>query len=164
LFDAWNATFGSTKESYCHFVEKGLEHRNQVFLPERFDGWIMGSEAFAQRMRKIVSPQSHEPNVLRTRSRPGLTLDDVLNAECSEYGIASGTLVRKSSRHPARPIVALLASENSTATLQEIATALGLADRQSVPQVIQTAGRTCSSRCVRNNETGVARACRQIRR
>jgi chromosomal replication initiation ATPase DnaA len=99
----------------------------------------MGSEAFAQRIRKIVSPQSHEPNVLRTRSRPDLTLDDVLNAVCGEYGIASGTLARKSSRHPARPIVALLASENSTATLQEIATVLGLADRRSVPQVIQRA-------------------------
>jgi REP element-mobilizing transposase RayT len=139
LLDAWNATFGGTRESYCDFVEKGLQHRSQVFLPERCEGWIMGSEAFAQRIRKIVSPQSHEPNVLRTRSRPDLTLDDVLNAVCGEYGIASGTLARKSSRHPARPIVALLASENSTATLQEIATVLGLADRRSVPQVIQRA-------------------------
>jgi chromosomal replication initiation ATPase DnaA len=99
----------------------------------------MGSQAFAQRIRKIVSPQSNEPHVLRTRSRPDLTLEEVLNAVCSEYGVASRTLAQKSSRHPARSIVALLAAENSTATLQEIAAVLGLADRRSVPQVIQRA-------------------------
>jgi REP element-mobilizing transposase RayT len=139
LLDAWNATFGSTRQSYCHYVEQGLEDRSQVILPERHHGWIVGSQAFAQRIRKIVSPQSNEPNVLRMRCRPDLTLADILSAVCSEFGIPLETLARKSCRHTARSIVALLGAENSTATLQEIAKVLGLADRRSVPQVIRRA-------------------------
>ncbi len=145
LLDVWNGTFGGTRKSYCDYVEQGMKYPNQVCLPDLVDGWIMGGESFAQRIRKIVSPQSQEPNALRARTRPNLTLKDVLKAVCVEFGIPSKTLSQRSSRHPGRPIVALLASKYSTATLQDIADSLGLADRRSVPQAIHRAKTNSSS-------------------
>jgi chromosomal replication initiation ATPase DnaA len=105
-----------------------------------YQNWIwIGSDSFAKRIRKLVSPTSREPNVLRARNRPDLRIDDVFEAVCAEFRIPVLLLPQKSCRHPARSIAALLAREYSTATLQEIAKSLGLADRRSVPQVIRRA-------------------------
>ena len=48
-------------------------------FPELIDGWIIGSESFAKRIRQVVSPDSNEPNVLRARAKPSVTLDEVVS-------------------------------------------------------------------------------------
>jgi hypothetical protein len=107
LLEAWSGSFGAGKESYCDFVEQGLKQPSQVCLPELVDGWITGSDSFAKRIRKLVSPKSREPNVLRARNRPDLRIDDVFEAVCAEFRIPVTLLPQKSCRHPARSIAAI---------------------------------------------------------
>lgn len=147
LLNAWQGAMG-TPASYCDYVERGLRNGDENRLPEMIDGWIIGSDSFAERIRKIVSPESREPIALTTRSRPNLTLADVVSAVCQEFEVPPAIMSKKSSRHPARAIAALLAHHHSKATLGEIATALGLADRRSVPQAV-TRGATHASDAMR---------------
>ncbi len=66
-----------------------------------------------------------------------LTIDeDAAEQTVSLTGISAGG---GESQPKLRLLVALLGAENSTATHQEIAKILGLADRRSVPQVIRRA-------------------------
>ena len=145
LLAAWKGAFGSAEQSYCQFVEQGLALSASVGLPNLVDGWIIGSEQFARQIRKMVSPESEEPNVLRTRLRPNLTLDEVVHAVSAEYNLRPERLSRKSSRHPARQMVALLASQYSTARLKDIASTLGLAGRDSIHKAIQRANANASN-------------------
>lgn len=141
MLTSWRAGFGA--DSYCEYVEKGLTTTPQ--LPKLIDGWIMGSESFAQRIRQLVSPDSHEPNVIRTRAQPPLVLDEIVAAVTAEFDLTTDELSRKSSRHPARQLVALLASQRSTALLRDIAKTLGLANRDSVHKKIRSALRDDST-------------------
>lgn len=135
LLAAWQSSFGSA--NYCQYVEEGLN--SPPTKPALIDDWIIGSEKFAQRIRRIVSPESSEPNVLRTRAQPALSLDEIASAVCAEFNLAADALATSSSRHPARQLVALLASQHSTALLREIAGTLGLKNRDSVHKKIQSA-------------------------
>ena len=105
---------------------------------DAIDGWILGSESFAGTIRSIVSPNSQEPTAVRVRRSP-LPLSLVINATCEEFGISPSELRIKCSRHPARSVVAQLGREDSSATLQEIATALGLSRRDCVPKLLKKA-------------------------
>ncbi len=133
LLEAWAAEFGSS-QSFCEFVEKQLLSPTEDY-PDLIDGWIIGSSAFAKRIRKLISPNSNEPNVRRARSRPFLTLDAVVQEVAQEFGIEPAQLGKKASRHPARRMVAVLAKQMTTATLEDIAKILGLAGRDSVPKL-----------------------------
>lgn len=140
FLEYWRAAFGSGARAYCDYVESGLTNREEVALPAAIDDWIIGSEAFAKRIRKLVSPDSNEPSVKRVRDRPQYSVDEVQRAVLSEFRIGSEVLSRKSSRHPARKIFAFLAQQLTPATLEEIALSMGLSGRDSVHKTIQSVG------------------------
>lgn len=135
LLAAWRGEFGNA--DYCRYVEKGLN--SKPVMPTLIDGWIIGSEKFAERIRKIVSPESNEPNVLRARVQPPHTLDAVVSAVCAEFNLEPSALAVNSSRHPARQLVALLANQVTTAVMREVADILGLKGRDSVHKKVQLA-------------------------
>ena len=68
---------------------------------------------------------------------PARALNEVVQAVCWELSISPEVLARRSSRHPARSILAAVAHQHSAATLEEIAQQLGLAGRDSVHKKIQ---------------------------
>ncbi len=72
-------------------------------------------------------------------------MDEIVSAVCAEFNISPNALAASSSRHPARQLVALLASQCSTALLREIASTLGLKSRDSVHKKIQSAVNNNSS-------------------
>ena len=113
-----------------------MERPRMSPFAEAIDGWILGDEAFAGKVRSIVSPGSQEPDAARTRHRP-LPLSLIIEATCEEFGIHPCELQIKRSRHPARSVVAHLGREASSAPLQPIATELGLARRDCVPKLLR---------------------------
>ena len=131
LLAAWKGACGGDALSFCQFTESGLVGERPGF-PELIDGWIIGSERFAQRIRSLVSPESNEPAVRRARKRPIYRLDQVLLAVAEECNVTDEQLSMKSKRHPARRLFASLAHRLTPATLDEIASTLGLAGRDSV--------------------------------
>lgn len=137
VLQLWQGEFGSAPKAYCQFVERGLVDPKQARLPEMIDNWIIGSPEFAERIRTLISPRSNEPNVLRARNRPLLSMDEMLRAVCESYRLKPEVLAKPSSRHPARAVLAILAQRYSIATLDQIAGCLGLAGRDSVHKIIQ---------------------------
>ncbi len=70
---AWKGEFG-TSTSYREFVEERVAGPRTSPFRDTIDGWILGSKNFAARIRHLVSPSSHEPDVLSARiSRAALT-------------------------------------------------------------------------------------------
>ena len=136
LLSSWTGAFGGSERSYCEYVENQLETGDRDY-PDVIDGWIIGSNSFANRIRKMVSPESETPIACRARQRPVYDLDDVIREVVREFSIDPSVLSRKSSRHPARHMLAYFARHYSTATLQEIANSLGLAKGDSVHKSIK---------------------------
>lgn len=135
----WRDAFGSGAKAYCDYVEAGMANGAEVGMPEAIDDWIIGSEAFAQRIRKLVSPASNEPTVKRVRDRPKYSVDQIQQAVQAEFKIGSDVLHQKSSRHPARKVFALLARQFTPATLEDVAKSMGLSSRDSIHKTIQHA-------------------------
>jgi hypothetical protein len=84
--------------------------------------------------RAILSPAILNDG--RFQSLPDLTLKDLVDSVTSHFNVSADDLTLKSSRHPSRHILALLASQLSRATLREIASVLGLANRDSIHKAI----------------------------
>lgn len=162
LIQAWEGAFGGSRQTYCDYVEAGLKEPSKVVLPEMRDHWIIGTESFAQKVRKLVSPASQEPMVQRVRDRPPFGLDEILHAVLAEFSVGMDVLSRKSSRHPARRILAHLAHQHSHATLREIAQTLGLAGGDSVHKAIDRIANEQSSEMKRRIQSVKDRLDRHI--
>ena len=143
LLQNWQGEFGGTDvvAAYRQFVEFELEGRVPSPFAHAIDGWILGSAEFAQKIRALISPASHEPALLRQRRVAPCTFAEILSAVCEYYGVLATDLARRGSRHPARTALATLARAHSSCTFAELAQRLGLARRDCVPNLFRRAKR-----------------------
>lgn len=139
LLAAWQGQWGGQDPlgGYRQYVEAELGHPPTSPFDDAIDGWILGSQQFADRIRKLVSPESHEPQVERARRMAPLDLVDLQRSVCEFYEIEPAELAVRGSRHPARIIFASLARSHTAATLAELSDALGLSRRDSVPNLLR---------------------------
>ena len=101
------------------------------------DGWILGSQEFAERIRQQLQPARRRlPNEGR-RSR--LQVGELVAAVCDHYQIAEPQLAWCHSRHPARAVLALLAHRYMSVTLGALTPLVGVACAGSVPYLIRRA-------------------------
>jgi REP element-mobilizing transposase RayT len=138
LLSAWQGSFGgpSAIEGYRSFVEgQGDDHSGDPFA-EAIDGWILGSQEFAERIRKQLQPSHRRPRLARR-----LTTEQLVTAVCRHFEMPQHELRVRSSRHPARPIFACLAKRYTDATLRELAPLLGVARADCVPHLVARAAR-----------------------
>jgi hypothetical protein len=79
------------------------------------------------------------PNAVRppSSSHPLLTLPQIVSVTCEVCEISPEQFQVKGSRHAARSIVALLARQQSRATLRELSQVLGLPRPGSVPTLLK---------------------------
>ncbi|MDP6444264.1 MAG: transposase, partial [Pirellulaceae bacterium] len=138
LLSAWEGDFGASAAAYRQYVEAGLDERRVSPFGQAIDGWILGGESFANRIRRLISPQNNEPTVRNAR-RILLPLDAIIDAACTEFNAPRRILQQKGRRHPVRSAIAHLARELSSASLEQIANSLGLARRDSVPSLARRA-------------------------
>jgi hypothetical protein len=71
LLNAWQGGFGENNavERYRHYVEQGLASGAPSPFDQAIDGWILGSEQFADRMRALVCPEDRRPSCHLFRSK-----------------------------------------------------------------------------------------------
>jgi hypothetical protein len=137
LLASWDGAFGGgdANGAYRRYVTQGLEESVPSPWLEARHGWILGSEAFIDRIRTIV-----EGNRSRDRRREGRQIEAtelprLCRVVCAFYGIEPSELRRRGSKHPARPVLAHLARQYSQATNAELAVVLGLGRAESVPNL-----------------------------
>ena len=139
LLDAWQGDFGGLDASagYRQYVESALETPQQSPFEVAIDGWILGSERFAVRVRELISPSSRQPTATKARRTMPIEKDQLLQTVCEVLDITPAALSARGKRHPARALFAYLGYCHTDATLNELAERLGLSRADSVPAHIR---------------------------
>jgi hypothetical protein len=136
LLSAWQGAFGRADAAACYqaFVEQALGQPLSDPFADAIDGWILGSQAFADRIRQQLQPATR-----RSGQRRAIHLDELLVIVTTHFGIPPSQLATRRSAHPARPVFAYLAKRHADATLREMAPLLGLARADCVPHLVKRA-------------------------
>ncbi len=137
LLAAWEGATGGpdSAAAYRRFMTAGLADPPPSPWSQAGRGWILGSGAFAQRLRREVN--SHPPNELRRESRElrAIDLPRLIKIVTASYQMDAEELSRKGSRHPARAALAYLARRTTGATNATLVPLLGLSRPESVPNL-----------------------------
>lgn len=137
LLAAWQGDFGGPDPAlaYRRFVTEGLSDPPVSPWADAHHGWILGSDAFVDRLRTMLRDQSPAPPRRESRLVQGLPLGRVCQAVAAAYGIDPAELHRRGSPHPARAALAYIARRRTTATNADLMPILGLSRPESVPNL-----------------------------
>jgi putative transposase len=147
LLVSWAGEFGGSDAAgaYRRYVTAGLAEPPESPWGEAYQGWVLGSGEFVDRVRAMVRGQPRRERRRESRLIEGVPLERVCAAVCSSYGIAPAELSNRGSRHPARAALAYLARQRTTATNAELMGLLGVSRPESVPNLTRRFGTWLSS-------------------
>lgn len=137
--DAWHGQYGGADpvSAYQRYVEEGLNNPpSNPFAQAKF-GWILGSDAFVERIRKQLKQPAQENEVPQIRPLITLDLDLVIDTVASFYGVSEATFRTRGNPHVSRAIVAWLARRHSMVSRRELADHLGLSRAESVGNLVR---------------------------
>ncbi len=121
--------------AYRRYVMAGLSQSPKSPWKEAYHGWILGSQKFVDRVRKLVNKAPRRDERRESRRLQGLSIERVSEVVCAEYGIEQSELSERGSPHPARAAMAYLARRHTTATNGELTAILGVSCAESVPNL-----------------------------
>ena len=137
---SWQGVFGGDLAvGYREFVEAGLASPICSPFDQAADGWILGSDAFVERIRGRSRRTAKNPRRSRRDScHPGHSSKSSRRpAKFAAYRLSNSASATVAASR--RPIVAYLGQRFSGAKLAELAEVLGLGRRDSVPNLIRRA-------------------------
>src|SRR5262249_4461548 len=102
---------------------------------EAFGGWILGSERFVARLRRLAGAVRSNPPIAEARQLAGLDPNRIIAAAAEYYGLKGSSLSRRGDPHIARAVAAWLCRPHTEASLRQLAEALGLSRADSVPNL-----------------------------
>lgn len=139
LLNAWQGEFGGVNaaEAYRQYVEAALGQPVASPFEQAIDGWILGSESFADRVRQWITPPTRRPDAKRARRKAALRREDVAKTICEVLDFDPKLLSARGNRHPARALFAYVSRCFTDVTLGELAEQLGLSRADSVPTQIR---------------------------
>jgi REP element-mobilizing transposase RayT len=121
--------------AYRSYVASGLAAPPESPWSGAHQGWLLGSEAFAERVRRIVRGESRRERRRESRLVQGLPLSRVREVVCRFFEVGPAELARRGSRSVAREALAYLARRHTTTTHRELAVLLGLQGAECVPNL-----------------------------
>jgi len=154
LWRAWQGEWGGTdsRRAYRRFVEQGLADPPPSPFAEAYQGWILGSQEFVDRLRARVRPDDLDREVPQARPLRSLSISAVLRVVAEHFGIAEEAMRQRSRNAEVRAVAAWLAKRYTSATLRQLAEHLGLGRAQSVGNLTRRIELTLpSSRKLRRN-------------
>jgi hypothetical protein len=98
-------------------------------------GWILGSEGFVARVRKLAGATVTNTHILEARWLASLDPKRILAAVVDIYDVEPALLAKRHDPHIARAVAAWLCRRHTEATLAELAEWLGLSRADSVPNL-----------------------------
>ena len=108
-------------------------------LNEAREGWLLGSEAFLERIKTLLSTSQQLDQVPQARSLACLSVTQVILIVASHFGTSPDLYQIRRSTTPGRNLAAWLAHRRTTATLRDLATAFGFSHPDSVSNIIRRA-------------------------
>ena len=138
---AWQGEMGGKDSglAYRRFVESGLETPPSNPLDNALEGWLLGSDTFLKKVKKLISKPQHIDQTPKARRLTSLDANEVITAVAAYFKASPESYQSKRSTAPGRDLAAYLAHRRTTATLRELATAFGLSHPDSVSNLIRRA-------------------------
>jgi hypothetical protein len=137
LSEDWQGAWGGkdARAAYVRFVEAGIEDPPPAPFGQAIGGWILGSDAFVARLRKLAAAIPSKTPVAEARQLASLDPKRVLAAVVDFYPVEPALLAKRHDPHVARAVGAWLCRRHTEATLGELAEWLGLSRADSVPNL-----------------------------
>ncbi|MGC8638624.1 MAG: transposase [Isosphaeraceae bacterium] len=147
LYSAWRGEMGGKDPAaaYRRFVEQGLVTAPANPFQSAAHGWLLGSEAFRQRIRKLVSEPRNPDEVPAVGHLTSLEPATVLAEVARYYSVDPDRFHELRSGELARDVAAWLARRRTIATLRELAPAFGLSHPDSVSNLIRRVDRALAT-------------------
>lgn len=138
---AWQGEMGGKDSglAYRRFVESGLETPPSNPLDNALEGWLLGSDTFLKKVKKLMTKPQHIDQTPKARLLTSLDANEVITAVAAYFKASPESYQSKRSTAPGRDLAAYLAHRRTTATLRELATAFGLSHPDSVSNLIRRA-------------------------
>ena len=138
---AWQGEMGGKDSglAYRRFVESGLETPPSNPLDNALEGWLLGSDTFLKKVKKLITNPQHIDQTPKARRLTSLDANEVITAVAAYFKASPESYQSKRSTAPGRDLAAYLAHRRTTATLRELATAFGLSHPDSVSNLIRHA-------------------------
>jgi putative transposase len=138
---AWQGEMGGKDSglAYRRFVESGLETPPSNPLDNALEGWLLGSDTFLKKVKKLMTKPQHIDQTPKARRLTSLDANEVITAVAAYFKASPESYQSKRSTAPGRDLAAYLAHRRTTATLRELATAFGLSHPDSVSNLIRRA-------------------------
>jgi putative transposase len=126
LLRAWEGNFGGAdaKQAFCAFVECADARALPSPFVDAFDGWVLGSAEYVERIRCLVRAAPPDREAAGDRELRRFTLDELraaVQAHCGE----DPTPGRRGKRCLARRVFVVAARRMTTARLGDVAAVLG---------------------------------------
>ncbi len=149
LLASWQGEFGGSDPARTdrRYVTARLAEPPESPWRDAFQGWVLGSGAFVDRVRALVRGQPRREPRREARLLEGLPLEPVCEVVCRGYQVELAELSRRGSRHEARAALAYLARQHTTAAHGELAKWLGVSRPDSVPNLTRRFSRWVAQRC-----------------
>ena len=131
---AWQGEMGGENAglAYRRFVESGLETPPSNPLDNALEGWLLGSETFLKKIKKLLNKPQHIDQTPRARRLTSLDANQVIATVAGYFKATPASYQSKRSTAPGRDLAAYLAHRRTTSTLGELATVFGLSHPDSV--------------------------------
>ena len=144
---AWQGEMGgkNAETAYRRFVESGLPTPPLKPLDSALEGWLLGSEGFLQKIKKLLIEPHHVDETPQARRLTSLEAKVVIAKVAAYFNESPSSYQAKRSSAAGRDLAAYLAHRRTTATLRELATAFGLSHPDSVSNLIRRAKRSLST-------------------
>ncbi len=123
--------------AYRRFVESGLESPPANPLDDALEGWLLGSDGFLQKIKKLINRSHHLDTTPNVRRLTSLNSKQVIANVAAYFNVSPSSYRSKRSTVAGRDLAAYLAHRHTTVTLRELATAFGLTHPDSVSNLIR---------------------------
>ena len=139
VLSAWKGEMGGAQpeRAYRRFVESGIDQPPKSPMADALDGWLIGSEAFLARVKKLLKQPAKIDQVPKAKRLNGLTVENVIDTVAMHFGTTANSYRARRSLASGRDLAAWIAHRKTTATLRELAVYFGLSHPDSVSNLIR---------------------------
>jgi putative transposase len=123
------------RTAYVRFVDAGIEDPPPPPFRQAVGGWILGSEEFVARLRKLAGAIVSKTPIPEARRLASLDPKRIFAAVVDYYEVEPALLAKRHDPHIARAVAAWMCRRHTEATLAELAEWLGLSRADSVPNL-----------------------------
>ncbi len=140
VHQAWQGEMGGSNPAgaYRRFVESGLSQPLANPFMGAVEGWLLGSQNFVDRIKRLVEAP-RQPDQVRQARQLLTNCSEVIAAVAAHYGVSPKEYAERGSTSRGRDLAAYLAHRYTTATLHDFAGQFGLSHPDSVTNLTRRA-------------------------